>query len=169
MQGRQYIHVRRKVNKEQRQRFIHIDYLSANQIEIEKKKAIQLDEEWEWEQACNDETAMSFFCSEGKLMHIIISPPQSKTDWAVKSVIHRKKEEKVFSASRSIPKYGIEEAVTQVFEKVAEFIGLKRDSLTRVVLLGLYKHALKEEFIEKHKRGEGNSRFQTQISRSDLI
>lgn len=167
MQGRNYIHVRRKVNGKQKQHFVNIDKMSKKEIELEKKKAKKLDNAWKNEQSCNDQSLISFFSKEGKLKHILISPPQPRTDWSVKSIINNRNK-CLFSVSRSIPKYGFDKAVEEVVEKLLDFFEVPKDSITRMVLLALYRNSLKEELREKYFANRSNVIFQSQLPQDAL-
>ena len=163
MQGREYIHIRRKINGKQRQKFINIDGLSIKEISIKKHHAKKIDKEWENEQICNDESIASLFCIEGKLKHIQIYPPQPNTDWSVKSVISDKSRGIRKGISRSIAKYGLIEAIDQVFDFVADTYGLKKRSITRRVLRASYQSHLKDEFSIKWKENKDSGMNQGKI------
>ncbi|MBM7072601.1 hypothetical protein JQC92_11275 [Shewanella sp. 202IG2-18] len=151
LDGREYLHVHRKVNKEEFNRFINVTGLLGKELALKKYEAKQLDNELAAKQISSNNSLMSMFCHpDGKLKHIIIVPPQKKSGWAVKCVINKKKRV-VFVKSLSIAKHSLDKAICMMFDLVAAFFEVPKKSVNYSVLLALYTSQLNERYIELKK------------------
>ncbi|MCL1079217.1 hypothetical protein D5R81_14720 [Parashewanella spongiae] len=148
LNGREYLHVHRKVNKEEFNRFINITGLFGKELALKKHDAKTLDKELAARQTSSNQSVMSQFCHpNGRLKHIIIAPPQKKSGWAVKCVINQDKKV-TFSKSLSVAKHTLEKAIVMMFEMVAEVFKLPKRSAMFLVLKSLYVSYLTDYFYK---------------------
>lgn len=148
MQGRTYIHVRRKVNKVQKQKFYAIDGLSDKEIALLKHKAAKLDKEWSDEQG--NDSAIALLFDKGQPAHIRIVPPSLRSGWSVSITKHETDTCAPIFCSRSIDKHGFESAFNLVFNRLIKGVGLKPKSTTAQVSRSLFYSYLAERYKEMH-------------------
>ncbi len=148
LDGREYLHVHRKINKSETNRFINVTGLSGKSLALKKYEANQIDKDLAELQVGNNQSVMAKFSHpNGKLKHIIIAPPQKKSGWSVKCVISQNNNV-VLNKSLSITKHTLEKAIKMMFAIVAKFFGISKRSATYKVLLALYSLQLSQRYAE---------------------
>jgi hypothetical protein len=157
IENKEYLHIRRKVNGHQKQRFMNVTGLSPKELAICKHKAKKIDYEWGLEQGVDD-SILSVFTKGGvdkccrTLTHLYIAKPNKKSDWSVKFVIHKP----LVTCSRSIPKRGLTSAIKSAFSVLAKHIGLsKRNNVHYNVIEALYIQKLKADYYALKKEYKG--------------
>ena len=137
-----YLHVRRKFKGQLRQKFINVSGLEGENRRYAEKVAENLDVLFRQEIGNNDDAIINqFVTSEGHLKHLAVRPPSKKSDWSVQFILHNPSK----SCSRSIVKYGLEEAVFQAFDVLTGYfdVSLESTPITYLTLRSLYFKTLK--------------------------
>lgn len=151
--GVNYLHIHREVNGKQKQKFINISGLSAQNVSLKKQEAEQIDKEWRSEQRFSDPRMARFIASSPALQnialqHLQIKPPTSKSDWSVQLTLPSTSA----SCARSITKYGLDAAIKSCFEILASHLGIEsQTSMSYEVLESLYLKTLRKEYFNQYK------------------
>ncbi|WP_137297239.1 hypothetical protein [Psychromonas sp. SP041] len=149
MNGKNYIHVRRKINGTQKQHFTNISNMSRSELAKSLIEARKIDREWKGEQMCLESSLVSLFCTAGKLNHIRLAAPSKKEGASIKCLIARKDKVHSFHTSRSINKHGLNGAIEKVFRLMSQNLGVNPDSVVGMLMLSLYKSSLKMAYLEQ--------------------
>jgi len=146
LEGRSYIHVRRKVNKVQKQRFINIDGLSREEIALKKHEAKKLDEQWRDEQGeLHQESFIKHFYEDGHFKHIKVKAPDHKNGWRIGFIVNPKNE-KATTCSRSIERNGFDDAFKQVYGHLLAYYRFSPKSMHARILGDIWLQDLKREY-----------------------
>ncbi len=151
LEGRSYIHVRRKVNKVQKQRFINIDGMSREEIALAKHEAKKLDEQWRDEQGeLHQESFLKHFYEEGQFKHIKVRAPDHKNGWRIGFIVNPKNE-KATTCSRSIERNGFDKAFKQVYESLLDYFKLSPKSFHARVIGDVWRQDLHRQYLEMQR------------------
>lgn len=142
MQGREYIHVRRKVNGMQKQKFFNIDRLSPAEIALVKFKANRLDKEWE---SLTSISFMDLFLKDGDFKYIKLLEPNKKNGWHLKLIRHVSKTETI-TISRSLEVNDFESAFNAVFRALIETFNFSPRSTNVLLIKRIWLRTLKSEY-----------------------
>lgn len=148
--GRDYLHVRQKVNKVQHQVFINVTDLSPKELALKKYQARKIDERYTSEKPQHSIASM-LTNKDGSLKHIRVFKPNKKNNWCVKVFINSADFGR-FHKSSSIEKNGIDEAINTIVTFTLEQLNIKKNSPSWLVFMSLYREFLSREYYRL--RGE---------------
>ena len=145
LDGRDYLHVHRKMDKKEHNRFINVTGLFGKELALKKYEANQLDNALREQQISNNDSIMSWFVDRyGKPKHIIIAPPCKKSGWSVKCVIIRNRKA-VFTKSLSIEKHTAPVAIETMVKAMTKHFGISPKSPIYSVLQAIYQTHFKNK------------------------
>jgi len=144
MQGREYIHVRRKISGLQKQKFYPIDGLSDRDIALLKHKANALDEEWRMAQG--QDSLATLLCNNGIPSHIRVCAPNDKQGWTLQLIKHQTSINKRLICARSIDKYGFDKAFNVVYKTLIKGLGIKGQTVSIAVFKAVFYSHLFERY-----------------------
>ena len=146
LDGREYLHVRRKIDGIGKNRYINVTGLFGKELALKRYKANQLDKELREQQKNGSDSLMSLFVHpDGRMKHIIIQPKSKKNGICVKCVI-RHKGQANFHKSLSIKTHTLDGAIKKMVKLVAGHFGLSNRTTTYKVLRALYLQQLREDY-----------------------
>ena len=153
LDGREYLHVRRKIDGKGINYFINVTRLFGKELAMKKYKASQLDKALREQQKNGSDSLMSLFVHpDGRLKHIHIRPKSKKQNISVVCLI-RRDNKTVLVKSLSIDKNGLDTAIKKVFKLVAGYFGLSNRTTTYKVLRALYLQQLRKEYEKANQTG----------------
>jgi hypothetical protein len=142
--GRDYIHVRRKINKVQRQIFFPLKGATPEKIKEFKQKANQEDELLKEEQD-KLTSFMGTFYQEGKFRYIKITPPDRKNGYRIHFIKHYK-DKKTTTKSKSVNTNGIKLAFNTVFYALMTEFNISHSSPNTKVLRAIWYSQIAEDY-----------------------
>lgn len=146
LDGRDYIHVRRKVNKKQMQRFFNINDLCPDEVKCIMESAYLLDDEWNAEQH-NDSLMGLFFHNNGDIKHVKILPPYHGESIRINVQIHKSNTSLgAFLCCRSVDKHGLYIAFNESFNKFIDFLGFDLKSPSIVIIKKLIFSKINDQY-----------------------
>lgn len=153
MDGIDYLQVRRKVRTPegtiQKSEYVNVNGMLEHEPEyrLALKKAYDADLKLEIEQL----QAISFldhFYVDGQFRYIQVRPPSNRAGWALSTIVHKTEKHGSFYISRSISKYGLENAFNEIFNKLMKHLKYDLDDLNVIVLRAAWLAHLKSRSSE---------------------